>query len=160
GGARRLPGEGGGAQRRRQRNAPAGQPPQQLPPGSGQPGVEGGHLPAQEPGGTGRVLPLQAAKDEGDAEGVGGGLDLLVEGGLQVGQGRLREGRGLGGGVGLAFVGPAAGGAALGFHGNSIGDAVQPAGQRLGLADGGGLAGQDEEGGLEGVLAVLLVAQD
>jgi hypothetical protein len=36
---------------------------------------------------------------------------------------------------------------------------AQPAGQRLALADGGRPAGQDQKGGLEGVLPVLLVAQ-
>jgi hypothetical protein len=55
--------------------------------------------------------------------------------------------------------------AALGGHvfvpqGNPVGDAVQPAGHRLALADGGGAAGQDQEGGLESVLGVVLVVQD
>src|SRR5215212_4108607 len=35
-----------------------------------------------------------------------------------------------------------------------VGDAVQPAARRLRLADRAGLAGQDEERGLEGVLGV------
>jgi hypothetical protein len=37
---------------------------------------------------------------------------------------------------------------------------VQPAGQRVGLAYRSGLSSEDEEGGLEGVLGVGLVAQD
>jgi hypothetical protein len=41
----------------------------------------------------------------------------------------------------------------------AVGDAVQETWQRGGVADGGGPAGQDEEGGLEDVLGVLLVAQ-
>ena len=37
---------------------------------------------------------------------------------------------------------------------------MQPAGQGLRLADRGGIAGQHQEGGLEGVLGIVLVAQD
>src|SRR5262249_46778197 len=43
--------------------------------------------------------------------------------------------------------------------GRAPGHAVQPAGQRRVPADRGGVAGQHEEGGLEGVLRVLVVAQ-
>jgi hypothetical protein len=44
--------------------------------------------------------------------------------------------------------------------GGQVGDAVQPAAQRLAHRDRSRLAGEHEKGGLEGVLRVLLVAQD
>src|SRR5262249_17801006 len=47
-----------------------------------------------------------------------------------------------------------------GFHGYAVGDPVQPVGDRALLADGAGLFGEDEEGGLERVLRVLLVPQE
>jgi hypothetical protein len=40
-----------------------------------------------------------------------------------------------------------------------VGDPIQPTRQRGPAADGGCLAGQDEEGGLENVLGVLLVVK-
>ena len=40
------------------------------------------------------------------------------------------------------------------------GDAVEPAPDRFPVADGGGAADEDQEGGLEGVLGVVLVAED
>ena len=43
--------------------------------------------------------------------------------------------------------------------GDAPGHAVQPAGQRRPPADRGGLPGQNKEGGLEGVLRVLVMAQ-
>src|SRR5262249_35040903 len=42
----------------------------------------------------------------------------------------------------------------------TVGDAVQPACQRLPLADGGGPPGKDKEGRLEGILRILFMAQD
>ena len=42
---------------------------------------------------------------------------------------------------------------------HAVGDAVQPGGDRVTLADRRGLAGEDEERGLEGVLGVLLLTQ-
>ena len=47
-----------------------------------------------------------------------------------------------------------------GLEGDSIGNAVQPARQRFALANGRGVLGEGEEGGLEGVLGILIVAQD
>lgn len=45
------------------------------------------------------------------------------------------------------------------LEGGPIGDAVEPAPQRRRLADRAGLAGENEERGLEGVLGVGLVAE-
>jgi hypothetical protein len=42
------------------------------------------------------------------------------------------------------------------LEGRAAGDAVEPTSQRCGLANRGGLAGEDEEGGLEGILGVSL----
>src|SRR5258707_6893319 len=47
-----------------------------------------------------------------------------------------------------------------GLEGDSIGNAVQPARQSFTLANGRGVPGEGEEGGLEGVLRILIVAQD
>ena len=44
-------------------------------------------------------------------------------------------------------------------HGHSKGNPVKPTAQRLPLADRPGVAGQDEEGGLEGIFRVLLLPQ-
>jgi hypothetical protein len=53
-----------------------------------------------------------------------------------------------------------AGAAEAGVAGSVEGDAVEPAGQALGAGQRGGLAQQGEEGGLEGVLGGVGVAQD
>jgi hypothetical protein len=44
--------------------------------------------------------------------------------------------------------------------GQAGGDAVQPVAERRAAADDGGLLGEDQEGGLEGVLGILVVAQE
>ena len=44
-------------------------------------------------------------------------------------------------------------------QGQAEGDLEQPAGHRLRVADRAGLPGQHQEGGLEGVLGVLVVVQ-
>jgi hypothetical protein len=41
-----------------------------------------------------------------------------------------------------------------------VGDAVQPTAERIPLANGAGLASQDEKSGLKGVLGILRVSQD
>jgi hypothetical protein len=47
-----------------------------------------------------------------------------------------------------------------GPSGDTAGNAVEPAAERALMVEAGGLAGEDEEGGLEGVLGVLHVAKD
>jgi hypothetical protein len=56
-------------------------------------------------------------------------------------------------------TGPARAGAQH-FQGDTAGDAVQPAPDGVPLADGRGLAGEDQERGLEHVLRVLVVPED
>ncbi|HEX5270403.1 MAG TPA: hypothetical protein VFW33_07955 [Gemmataceae bacterium] len=53
----------------------------------------------------------------------------------------------------------AAAGAVPGVAGQAVSHAVEPAGHGVGLADGGGFPGQEQEGGLEGVLGVVGVRQ-
>ena len=54
------------------------------------------------------------------------------------------------------FPRPPPGGRASALQGRLVGDPVQPVPQPLPRDDGGRLAGQDEEGGLEGVLGVVV----
>jgi hypothetical protein len=67
--------------------------------------------------------------------------------------------RGLGHVSHLPFPGAPAGGNRPGLQGGAAGDAVQPVADQLAGHDRGRPAGEDEEGGLEGVLGVLLVGQ-
>src|SRR5262249_12258266 len=103
---------------------------------------------------------LQAAQDEGLAVLLGQAVQLLIEHGLQLPPGEVRGGRtrGLSGSLGL--VAAAAGPGPPRLHGDAVSDPVQPAGDGTFLDDGAGLAGQDEERGLEGVLGVLFLAQE
>jgi hypothetical protein len=57
------------------------------------------------------------------------------------------------------FVNAAAGLIVLGFKRSAIGDAVQPARERIGLANGGRVPRQHQKRGLERVLGVLFVVQ-
>ena len=77
---------------------------------------------------------------------------MQVEPGLRgsVGRGDERD---------LTLVVPAAGGRGPGTPGEAVGDGVKPARQGPAPVQRRGLAGEDEEGGLEGVLGVLLLAQ-
>src|SRR5262249_29622929 len=69
--------------------------------------------------------------------------------------GVLRSGR-----SSVLLMHSAAAGGAVCLEGRALGDAVQPGSQGLVVADGVGLLRQGEEGGLEGILGVLLVVQD
>ena len=85
-------------------------------------------------------------------------LNFLVQHGLHIVPRRDRRGRGRP----LAqprLVLPAPRRAAFGVQGGAVGHAVQPVAHQLALADGSRLTSQDQEGGLEGVLGVLLVAE-
>jgi hypothetical protein len=66
---------------------------------------------------------------------------------------------GVGHGLDLPLAGAPPGVGGRGLPGGAAGDAVQPAAHRLALHDRPRPAGEDEEGGLEGVLGVLLVAE-
>jgi hypothetical protein len=63
------------------------------------------------------------------------------------------------GGGGMPFAHPASRSPATSLHRRAEGDAVQPARHRLPLANRAGLAPQDEEHRLEGVLGVLLLPE-
>jgi hypothetical protein len=62
-----------------------------------------------------------------------------------------------GAGARLVLPPPAGGPSCIGGH--AVRDSVQPAAQRGGLADGGGVLGQEKEGRLEGVLGVVQAAE-
>ncbi len=60
--------------------------------------------------------------------------------------------------IGLLFA--AAGFGSLGVHGGPIGHSVEPTGYRVGFSDGCGFGSQHKKSCLEGVIDILLVAQD
>jgi hypothetical protein len=88
-------------------------------------------------------------------ERLGQPLHLVIDGGAKIVPIRgIRHGRG---NVGRQCRDPAA--SRPDSAGGPVGDTVQPARQRSVLADGSHPSRQDEEGGLEGVLGVLLVPE-
>jgi hypothetical protein len=102
---------------------------------------------------------LQVAQHDGGAVVVGQAAQLLIQqwphvgpfvswGGLGVG--RYRDPR---------FPPPAPGVGPAGLQRRLAGDPVQPVGDLLPRRDGLGLRGEDEEGGLEGVLGVVVAEQ-
>jgi hypothetical protein len=149
--------DGHGGEQGGEVDAAAGQPPSQLLPGSAHPALHGALLAPQLSGGVPPALALQHAQHERLAKTPRQALDLFVQDGLHVFPGRAgRPGRA---GPQPAFVLAPPCRAALRLHGRSIRDPVQPTGDRVALPDRPGAPRQDEEGGLEGVLRVLLVPQ-
>jgi hypothetical protein len=153
-------GEGGGQGAGGQRDAVAGEALGEPASAGGQAARQGPLGPAELGGGVLARLALQVAQDDRRAVLVGQGLQLTVEHGQQVAPDDLLEdvhgshhGR-------LPFLRAPAGAEGLRLAGRAAGDAVEPVGELLARADGGGLGGQDEEGGLEGVLGVLAVSGD
>ena len=131
----------------------------ELLPRPGQPAPQGRHGPSQPPGGLLVAQALQVAEDHRQPVLLRQPVDLLVHDARDVG-----IGPGVGHGHGrhrrclrLAAAPPPRLDARL--HGRAIRHAVQPAAQGVAGADRAGLPGQDQEGGLEGVLDVLLVPQ-
>ena len=110
-------------------------------------------------------LALQVAGDQEPARLVGQRVQLGVEDRPNFAPGRFGNGVGvrLSHGAGLSFASPAAAQLGEDVQGRLIGDAVQPAAQRQRprrlAAQPPGLAGQQDEGGLEGVLGVGPPAQ-
>src|SRR5262249_25511705 len=105
------------------------------------------------------VLHLQPAKQERGGVLPGQARALPVQHGLKLPPRRFTRGsfpRPIGGPA-LVFSPP--GRTSFGFHGDAVSDSVKPARQRLLLADGGSVLGQDEEGRLASVFSVLLVPQ-
>ena len=140
----------------------AGQAGLQPLPGLGQPAAERRHGPAEL---LGRLLvgqPLEVAEHDREALAFGQAVDLLVQDGSQVvvgletGTGRVQGGhrRCL-----RLFPAPLLR-LDAGLDARAVGDAVQPAAQGVAAPDRAGLPGQDEEGGLKGVLDVVLVPED
>ena len=103
---------------------------------------------------------FQVAEDHRQPLTIGQAVELLVDNrghvGLKPRPGRFRDGHGRC----LRFMPAPPTGGDVRLHGGAIGDAVQPAAQRVGGADRAGLPRQDEEGRLEGVLDVVLVLED
>jgi hypothetical protein len=125
-----------------------------------QPGRQGAVRHAELPSRFFAGLPLQLAKDDGDTILVGQAAQLLVEQGLQVvpevvfGHGRFGHLRH------LPLARPPLGGCGPRLQRRLLGHAVEPVGDHLPRYDRGRLADEDEEGGLEGVLGVVVIAQD
>jgi hypothetical protein len=150
--------QGGRGQHRRQRHTAASQPLPQQPAGAAEAVADRGLAPAQPDGHLGAALVFQAAEDKRLAVGLGQAGDLLVQDGLDL----LPLGAEAGGGgprpcLLFVFAPPGGGPSCLGSHAGC--HSMKPAGQRLALANGGGPPCQEQEGGLEGVLGVLLVAE-
>src|SRR5262249_2600720 len=145
-----------GADRGGCQNAAAHQPAVQPLAGAGQPSGDGALLPAELGGGLGLGQPFQAAQQQRQAGLLPPAAYLLQDRPPQLRRRRRRGRVGRRGGRGhrLGAAGPLAE-----QRRRAAGDAEQPARQRGAAADRGGLAGQDQEGGLEGVLGVLLAVQ-
>src|SRR5262249_19730780 len=120
---------------------------------------EGAVLPAEMAGGLGLAPALQAAEHERRAMLLRQRRHLLVEDGLHLAQRRLDFRCGARDRRGALLAGAAAGVPALHLQGRAVSGPVEPACQGAGVADGGGLAGEDEEGSLEGVLRVVGIAE-
>ena len=104
---------------------------------------------------------LEVAEDHRQPLAIGQTVELLVHDGSDLGVGigrgvRCFERRH---GHGLRLSSPPSLGIALRVHGGAVGDAVQPAAQRVAGADRAGRTRQDQEGGLECVLDVVLLLQ-
>jgi hypothetical protein len=86
-------------------------------------------------------------------------LQLVVEQGMQFFPGNVGSGIGRRHVASSLLVPALLGGVGLGPDRQAVGDLVQPVAHGLGLADRVGLAGEDEEGGLESVLGVVQAAE-
>ena len=84
-------------------------------------------------------------------------MDGIAENGLQFVQARLGQRWRAQGLCGALFVESAARGLGACFKGHAVGHAVKPASQRAAFMDRCRLACENEEGGLKGVLRILLV---
>lgn len=155
-----LVGDRHAGQHRRQFDAPAGQALLQQLAGVGQPAGDRALLPAQL---LGRLLlapRLQAAEDERPAVLLRQAVQFLIEDGLQFAPAQVRRGGTLRGGGRLGLMAMTAGCGPACFHGDPVGDTVEPAGDGTLLAYRAGLACQNEERGLVSVLGILLMPQD
>ncbi len=150
-------GQGGGDRSRR--DSAASEADAQMPAGLEQPVPQGRLGPSQSTGGLVVRQALKVAEDHRQAVPIGQAVELLVDDRRKVGIGSVVGGVEHGhGGPGLLAMAPPPGAGGL-LDRRAIGDAVQPAGQRVPGADRPRLAGQHQEGGLEGVLDVVLVPE-
>src|SRR5207248_1408503 len=106
------------------------------------------------------ALSLQAAEHKRSTVFIGQTLHFFIQDRLELAQGRL--GNGLLGRPAsrLPFALPAPSCRLFRVHGNSVGDAVKPASDRVAFANRRRLASQDKKRGLEGVVDVLFAMQD
>ena len=144
------------------RDAPAGQPLAQPMPGLDQPVPQRRLGPVQAAGGLLVGQALQVAEDHRQPLAIGQPVELLVHDGsdLGVGIGAAWDASSVAMAIASASRRRRSLGIASSVHGGAVGDAVQPAAQGVAGADRSGLTCQDEEGGLEGVLDVVLVPED
>src|SRR5262249_36322911 len=115
----------------------------------------GAFFEAELLGDLGGAFVLEAAGDERGAEGFGQVADFSVEEHLYFLPGGTKGGGARRQRADARLVSAPPGGGPFCVGGHTIRNSVKPAGQGLFLPDGSGLLGQDEEGGLEGVLGVV-----
>ncbi len=146
-------------QGRRGRHTPLDQPLTKQGPRLCQPAAELALAPTELLGRFVLSPPFQQTQQQWTAMLLGQTSQFLVEDCLQLPPGHVRQGIGRS----LAFLPlgllavPGSLGACL--KGDAAGRPMQEAGDRLGLAERCRLAGEDQEGGLQGVLGVLDVMQ-
>ncbi len=157
---RQRRGDGG----RGQRDAAASQSPPELLPRPIQPAVHRPGRAAEPLGGLGEREALEVAEHHRQPEGARQAVDLAVQ---RLGLLAIEHPPGLGGVIellpagGAFLLGPASPGEpCAGLAGGAQGDAVEPGPERIRVADRSGPSRQDEEDGLEGVLGMVVIAQE
>jgi hypothetical protein len=142
----------------RQRQAPPRQAPLQPLPCPRQARQHRAPGAAQQGGGLAGAVSFEITEDDGGAVLFRQPINLRIEDRPQVAPGSFVE---VGGGkVGLfARLRPAAHGFGPGAQGDAVSDLVEPAAEGLVLPDRVAFADEGKEGGLEGILGVLRVAQ-
>ena len=117
----------------------------------------GSFRPAQFAGGLLARLALHVAQHDRQTMLLGEAVDLAVEQGEPFAVARRDPARHV---FERFLLGATADAHGLGLQGNAISDAVEPGADALPRHDCGGLADEDEKGGLEGVVGVVHVAED
>ena len=143
----------------RERQASACQPGSQQVTRPGEPALDRPDRPFEEGGHLLVGLPLQVAEDDGLPIFLGESADLLVQHGPElvpgdvvvVTRGQHRRA--------LPFPSVTPGRVGLRSNRRAVGHLVEPVAQHLAIADRPGLADEQEERGLEGVLGVLRLVE-
>ena len=151
--------EEGGQQAGRERQASACEPGSQQVTRPGEPALDRPDRPFEEGGHLLVRLPLQVAEDDGLAIFLGESADLLMQHGPElvpcgvvvVTRGQHRRA--------LPFPSVTPGRVGLRSYRRAVGHLVEPVPQHLAIADRPGLADEQEERGLEGVLRVLRLVE-